>query len=47
VVYGSSYEEVKLDFLEELHLIMTNWQGPTLVGGDFNLVQNRKIRVMI
>jgi hypothetical protein len=32
VVYGSAYDEHKLDFLNELHLVMGMWQGPTLVG---------------
>jgi hypothetical protein len=42
VVYGSSYEEHKLEFLTELELVMNTWQGPTLLGGDFNLVRNQK-----
>jgi len=41
-VYGSSYEEGKADFIQELHEIMDNWSGPTLFGGDFNLVNNLK-----
>lgn len=32
VVYGSPYEEHKPAFLDELELVMPNWQGPTLVG---------------
>jgi hypothetical protein len=39
-VYGSAYDEHKLDFLSELDLIMSTWQGPTLIGGDFNLIRN-------
>jgi hypothetical protein len=42
VVYGSPYEESKLEFIKELEMIMGNWQGPTLVGSDFNLVRNQK-----
>jgi hypothetical protein len=42
VVYGSPYEETKLEFIDELHLIMGNWEGATLVGGDFNLVRTQK-----
>jgi hypothetical protein len=42
VVYGSPYEETKLEFIDELHLVMGNWEGPTLVGGDFNLVRTQK-----
>jgi hypothetical protein len=39
VVYGSPYEEGKQPFLDELHDIMSIWQGPTVVVGDFNLVR--------
>jgi hypothetical protein len=39
VVYGSPYENGKAEFIAELHAIMNNWQGPILIGGDFNLVQ--------
>lgn len=39
VVYGSPYEEGKQSFLDELHAAMSGWQGPTLTGGDFNLVR--------
>jgi len=39
VVYGPAYEEQKLDFLDELELLMNIWQGPILIGGDFNLVR--------
>jgi hypothetical protein len=42
VIYGSPYEELKVEFIEELHLIMSMWSGPTLLGGDFNLVRNQK-----
>jgi hypothetical protein len=31
------YEEGKIEFINELHLVLSSWQGPTLVGGDFNL----------
>jgi endonuclease/exonuclease/phosphatase family metal-dependent hydrolase len=41
-VYGSSYEEGKAEFIQELHEILDNWSGPTLLGGDFNLVTNLK-----
>jgi hypothetical protein len=33
VVYGSPYEETKIDFVNELHMVMGLWQGPTLAGG--------------
>jgi hypothetical protein len=39
IVYGSPYEEGKQEFLDELHDIMTSRKGPTLIGGDFNLVR--------
>jgi hypothetical protein len=44
VVYGLAYDDHKVDFLTELEMVMNTWQGPTLVGGDFNLVrtQNEK-----
>jgi exonuclease III len=42
VVYGSPYEETKLEFIEELDMVMAKWNGPTLVGGDFNLVRSQK-----
>jgi hypothetical protein len=37
VVYGCPYEEGKAEFIDELHIVLASWQGPTLVGGDFNL----------
>ena len=41
VVYGSPYEEGKDEFINELHDLLTNWSGPTVIGGDFNLVCNQ------
>ena len=41
-VYGSPYEEGKADFIQELHDVIDNWSGPTLFGGDFNLVANSR-----
>lgn len=38
-VYGPAYDEFKQDFLDELELVIGKWQGPTLIGGDFNLVR--------
>jgi hypothetical protein len=38
-IYGSAYEEYKLDFINELHNVLASWNGPTLVGGDFNLIR--------
>jgi hypothetical protein len=37
VVYGSPYDEFKQHFIRELRMVMGEWQGPTMVGGDFNL----------
>jgi hypothetical protein len=34
-VYGSAYDERKLEFINELHNTYASWNGPTLVGGDF------------
>jgi endonuclease/exonuclease/phosphatase (EEP) superfamily protein YafD len=42
VVYGSPYEEGKQAFLDEIHQCMANWNGPILIGGDFNLVRFNK-----
>jgi hypothetical protein len=42
VIYGSPYEEFKVEFTNELHLIMGLWTGPTLMGGDFNMVRPQK-----
>jgi hypothetical protein len=44
VVYGSPYEEHKMEFLTEMDMFMDKWQGPTLMGGggDFNLVRIHK-----
>jgi hypothetical protein len=41
-IYGSSYEEHKLEFINELHNVMSCWDGPTLIGGDFNLIRESK-----
>jgi hypothetical protein len=30
VVYGSPYDEFKQDFIKELHMVMGEWQGPTM-----------------
>lgn len=41
-VYGSLYDEGKPEFIKELHSLLENWDGPTLIGGDFNLVASVK-----
>ena len=38
-VYGPTYEVDKQDFISELHSLFLNWEGPAIVGGDFNLVR--------
>jgi hypothetical protein len=47
IVYGSPYEEGKLRFIQELESLLDNWDGPTVIGGDFNLVSNCKEKVMV
>jgi hypothetical protein len=47
VVYGSPYEEGKDEFINELHDLFTNWSGPTVIGGYFNLVCNQSENVMV
>jgi hypothetical protein len=41
IVYGSPYDEGKTNFIDELHGIAASWQGPLLIGGDFNLSRFR------
>jgi hypothetical protein len=36
VIYGPPYEYKKVKFIDELHLILSNCNGPIIVGG-FNL----------
>jgi hypothetical protein len=40
-VYDSAYEEHKLDFINELHNVFACWSGPTLIGGDCNLIREK------
>lgn len=42
VVYGSPYEEGKIEFIQELENFLGKWDGPTVIGGDFNLVSSSK-----
>jgi len=42
MVYGSPYDEEKQEFINELENLLDNWDGPTVIGGDFNLVCNVK-----
>jgi hypothetical protein len=32
VVYGSPYDDYKPEFIRELHMVMGEWSGPTMVG---------------
>jgi hypothetical protein len=40
-VYGSPYEEGKYSFISELHELFLSWDGPAMIGGDFNLVRSQ------
>jgi hypothetical protein len=40
IVYGSPYEEGKDAFISELHELFLSWDGPAMIGGDFNLVRS-------
>ena len=31
---------ISKEFIDELHTVVDDWDGPTLVGGDFNLIRN-------
>lgn len=39
-VYGSPYELGKQEIVDELHKNLDSWDGPTMFGGDFNLIRN-------
>jgi len=45
-MYGSPYEEGKQEFINELHLVMDNWNRPTLVVGDFNILELKMRRII-
>lgn len=32
MVYGSPYEEGKVEFLQEIEDLLANWDGPTIIG---------------
>ena len=42
MVYGSTYAEFKLDFINEMHKILELFTYHVLLGGDFNLVREAK-----
>jgi hypothetical protein len=39
-VYGSLYEEKKMEFMSELYEILLNWESP--IGGNFNFVRTQE-----
>jgi exonuclease III len=39
-VYGTAYNEFKVEFIAELHEVMSGLTHPVLLGGDFNLVRS-------
>ena len=39
-VYGLAYDQGKQEFIAKLHAISSNWEGPLLIGGDFNLTRS-------
>lgn len=41
-VYGSPYDEGKHEFILEMEGLLDNWDGPTVIGGDFNLICTAK-----
>jgi hypothetical protein len=41
-VYGSAYEKKKQEFISEIHELFLNWDGPAMIGGDFNLIRSSK-----
>jgi hypothetical protein len=43
-VYESAYDEHKVDFIYELHGVFSCWSGPTLIGSDFNLIRESKVK---
>jgi hypothetical protein len=41
-VYGSAYDELKQEFINQLHNVVSHWDGHTLIGGDFNLIRENR-----
>jgi hypothetical protein len=45
VVYSSPYDEGKPEFIDDLYMVLSMWQGPTVIGGgastyvDFPLIK--------
>ncbi|KAE8798649.1 Ent-copalyl diphosphate synthase 1, chloroplastic [Hordeum vulgare] len=40
VIYGTSYNEHKMEFIAELHEVTSNSSYPIILGGDFNLIRS-------
>jgi hypothetical protein len=47
VVYGSPYDEGKSEFIDELHRVLSTWQGPTILGVILICVDFLLIKVMV
>ena len=39
MIYGPDYDE-KDQFMMDLHYFISSWEGPSIIGGDFNLVRD-------
>lgn len=47
MVYGSPYDEGKMDFLLELEGLLDKLDVRTVIGGDFNIVTTAREKVMV
>ena len=45
-VYGTAYDEYKLDFINELHNVMASWVGPTAIGATLISLERRVRKVV-
>jgi hypothetical protein len=46
VVHGTAYDELKMDFINEMHGVLGGWQGPTLIGGIITWLDLKRIKIM-
>jgi hypothetical protein len=37
VVYGPAYDDKKVEFIDELHTIMSGWQSPIMLGEGISI----------
>jgi hypothetical protein len=44
---GSLYDETNPKLIEELRVVTNDWQGATLIGGDFNLVRCQEEKTIV